>query len=134
MKLTWNPPEIPKSITTTYQWGSDVVDYAVDVHFGTTSLGGHRGIDRPWTEVAIARNNIPKIFADNYRRSQEFKTAFNDLTEFLKKDFDDVLDNYDWGINSRNEKQVREGVPTWRFITDSGDLRDSLVVTTDVEP
>lgn len=133
MKLTFTPPPIPKSISAVYEWGNSEVDYPEDVYFGETSLGGIRSIARPWTDVAIARNNLPHLLAANTRKVGDIQQAFMQLVSHLKSEFNDVLDNYEWGIESRNEKQYRSGL-TWQKITDSGKLRDSLVITIDVVP
>jgi len=124
MKLTWSPPT-SKNITATFGWGNAEVDWAIDVHEGLEYLGG-RGIARPWTEVSIARNNCPQIFAANYKG--DLRAAFLKFVDHMKGDFSDVIDHYDWGIPSNNTKQYREGVPTWKTISDSGALRDSLQV------
>jgi hypothetical protein len=125
MELKWNPPT-SKNITATFGWGNEQVDYAVDVALGVTYLGGNRGPARDWTEVAIARNNLPQVFAANYNGN--IREAFLDVVDHMKGDFSDVIDHYDWGIPSNNTKQYREGVPTWKTISDSGALRDSLQV------
>jgi hypothetical protein len=126
MDLTWNPPKI-KSQTAEYHW---TANYAVDVYFGTEDRDGIQGIDRPWVDVALSQNDFLEFFMAFYNeRNPNVRAAFALAIDALKQAFDDVIDNHDWGIEGRNEKSVRVGVPTWKYITDSGELRDSLEVT-----
>jgi hypothetical protein len=125
MKLTWNPPAIPRQIVARYTY---TADYASEVHEGAYYLNGVRGVARPWTEVAIARNDLPLLLKSAFL-SGSVRAAFLFVVTQMAAEFSDVLDNYDWGISSENKKQYRPGMPTWQTITDSGQLRDSLEVS-----
>jgi hypothetical protein len=96
-ELRLNEIDFP-SMLATYAWGNSSIDYAADVHNGKSGFGGFAGIARPFTEVAMA--------------------------EELGDRFKDVIDNHDWGINSKRVKRFRDS-PTWKTITDLGSLRNS---------
>lgn len=135
MKLTWKSELIPHSVTATYSYG---VDYADTVHNGEVSVGGDFSVARPWTDVAIARNNLPRLVQQEVKKqdsnSLDLAQAFTKVAEHIEDEFRDVIDNYDWGIEGANEKQYRPGVPTWKKITDSGELRDSQEMNVEVSP
>lgn len=122
VQLTWNPPKIDKQIAK-FNWQAD---YAAEVHEGAFYLNGVRGIGRPWTDVTISETDIPRLFADNFKGDigETFEATAHDLAD----KFSDVIDNYDWGVEGSNEKTFRTGVPTWKYISDSGELRDSLLL------
>lgn len=122
-QLEWNEPEI-NSVEATFSWGNAEVDYAADVYFGEATLGG-QGIGRPFTEPSLEQIDLAQEIADRYLQSNNLTTAFTQTAERLNQDFKDVIDFYDWKIDSNNEKRVRKGVPTWSTITDSGALRNS---------
>ncbi len=122
MQLQWNPPEI-SSISCQFNW---TADYATNVHEGDPVTGGGIGIARPWTDVAIGRNDLPAIFTDLY--NGDIRETFRDVCEHMENEFNDVLDNYDWGVIGRGLKQYKNA-PTWQTITDSGNLKESLEVT-----
>jgi hypothetical protein len=133
-KLTWNADLIPRRVSAVYSYG---VEYAQDVHNGEVSTGGDFSIARPWTDIAIARNNLPQLVLNEVKKqgqdNLDLVQAFTKVAEHIGGEFTDVIDNYDWGIEGRQEKQYRPGVPTWQKITDSGDLRDSQEMEVDVD-
>lgn len=124
MEFRWNAPKI-STTKATFTWGNSEVDYSVTVHEGETYLGG-RSPNRPWTEVGIAEFSFEQTFKSNYQG--DLSVAFEQTMRQLSAKFDDVIDNHDWGIESNNKKQYRNA-PTWRTITDSGNLRDSQTLT-----
>ena len=117
-ELRLNDIDFP-SMAANYAWN---VDYAADVHEG--EAGFSRGINRPFTEVAVAEYPIEQRFAELTEAGFTLEQAFTQLAKDLGDQFKDVIDNYDWGINSNRIKRFKDS-PTWRTITDSGDLRDS---------
>jgi hypothetical protein len=117
MQLTWNPPKL-STTKAKFVWSAD---YSAEVHEGEVYLGG-RSIGRPWTDISIGRFQLEESFKSHF--DGDLSKAFEKTMENLSKDFDDVIDNYDWGIPSNNQKQYRNA-PTWQTITDSGQLRDS---------
>ena len=125
MQLNWNPPTY-QSIVATWTWGNEDVDYAVDVHEGATYVGGGRSIARPFTKSALDRNApLIRLYANFYRESGDVAIAFEKFVEHLNDEFQDVIENHQWGIASDNEKQFRPGMPTWNTISDSGALARS---------
>lgn len=125
MKLVWNPPPIPRQIVARYTYHAD---YAAEVHEGAYYLNGSRGMARPWTDVAIAENDLPLLLLRAYSGG-DIRAAFLVMVFQLADAFTEILDSYDWGVTGSTEKQYRPGMPTWQTITDSGELRDSLEVT-----
>ena len=123
-KLIWNVPQIPQKIVAAFEWQAY---YAGETHEGAYLHNGKRGYARPWTEVAIARNDLPLIFKAAYQG--DIYAAFFVVIEHMIEEFSDVINNYDFGFPSNNDKTYRPGVPTWGEITDSGDLHDSLEMT-----
>jgi hypothetical protein len=122
MKLTWIPPAIPQEIIAQYSYSAD---HAVTVHEGEVTAGGQIVWARPWTDVAIGRNDLPQLVAGNVRQGMSIPDAFINTAEYMATEFQDVIDNHDWGFEGRGEKIYQAGSPTWRTITDSGDLRNS---------
>ncbi len=134
MKLTWNSAIIPHRASAVYSYEAD---YADSVHNGEVSLGGEFSIARPWTDIAIARNDIPQFIKSEVQKQVsdqlDLPEAFTKAAEHLGDEFKDVIDNYDWGIEGSREKQNRPGVPTWKKITDSGELRDSQKMEVEIQ-
>jgi hypothetical protein len=123
MELDWHPPQCDR-VDITFAWGNAAVDYAPDVYFGEAALGG-RGIARPWAEVGLSQFDLATLTTAHVKPNLRVDNAFVDAATDLGDAFKGIIDNYDWGIDGRNEKRYRTGVPVWKFITDSGALRDS---------
>lgn len=126
MRLEWNPPKI-QSVDAVFSWGdgSDADEYITEVYTGETSAGGIVGIDRPWCEVTFKRVHVPALVSEGFQRNPRSLTAaFEFAAEKVGEDFQNVINYYNWGIQSNNYKQFRPG-KTWQTITDSGNLVDS---------
>jgi hypothetical protein len=121
-ELRLNEIDFP-SMLATYAWGNSSIDYAADVHNGESGFGGFAGIARPFTEVAIAEYPVEQRFAELMVNST-IEAAFTAMAEELGDRFKGVIDNHDWGINSKRVKRFKDS-PTWKTITDSGSLRNS---------
>lgn len=114
MQFKFNPPKVD-SVVAKFAW---TVPYAVDVW-----------VDRPWTDVALAQNDITKMIADG--SNGDVHRGFAVMVSQMADEFTAVIDDHDWGIEGNNRKQYRD-LPTWNTITDSGALANSLQVTINV--
>lgn len=115
MQFKFTPPQI-NSMTAKFAW---TAHYAVDVW-----------VDRPWTDVALAQNDITQMIAEGSTNGG-VEQGFTSMVDRMTDEFTGVIDDHSWGIDSQNRKQYRD-LPTWDTITDSGALADSLEVTTSV--
>lgn len=127
MKTNWKQPNIPRQITAKFEWKKE---YASVVHEGLHLSDGSRGIARPWTEVTLSQVEPSLLMKAAYQG--DLVAAFLLMVERLHLEFDEVIDHHDWGVTGETTKRYR-GTPTWEKITDSGELRDSLEVTVDVQ-
>lgn len=124
----WNPPKITPSAAT-FSWGNSEVDYASSVYFGESYVGGDRGFARPWVDVTLPEYDWEEVFWQNYDGNPwNLGEAFQGCAEDMGEAFKRTIDYYDWGVEGQNQKRVRAG-NTWRYITDSGALRDSQEIT-----
>jgi hypothetical protein len=110
------------SMVADYGWGNGLVDYAADVHNGSPFAS--RSIARPFTEVAVANYPIAQRFGELVNSGVSIGDAFEQVAFELGNEFRDVMDNHDWGHESKNFKRFRSS-PTWKTISDSGTLRNS---------
>lgn len=111
MRLEWNPPNI-SSFERDVEWNTP---YASIVYS-----------DRPWVDVAINQISPELLFAGVF--NGDYPQAFEQFTDKVTEQFSEVIDDYDWGKEGETMKRYRTGVPTYKFITDSGELRDSMQV------
>jgi hypothetical protein len=97
------------------------VDYAAEVH-------EHPERPRPWVDVTLADFDICDRFRENYKGLNTIDVCFFNTMDELGDEFTLTIDEYEWNYTSTNRKRH---IPeyTWRTITDSGDLADSLTIT-----
>jgi hypothetical protein len=124
-RLDWHPPKI-ESVTATYSWS---VLYAARVYFGgSTDEGSIPG--RNWTDPAIARLDLPQLFADKFKANPNIRSAFISTAEELGDEFKSVIDDYEFNIPSSSRKRFKD-LPTMNTISDSEDLKNSQSMEVD---
>lgn len=112
MSLTWAPPRL-NNMEANFVWSAN---HAAEVW-----------LERPWTDIAVQRNDIAQLVVDATDGVDVKSGFFEAMAVTMANEFTDVIDNYDWGIASKNRKVYRDA-PTWGTITDSGELAESLTV------
>jgi hypothetical protein len=117
MKLDWNPPTITVK-DAIISWSAD---HAEDVHEGAVYMNGARGIARPFAIVAIALFDFEQAMLRGFLGSNSLSVAFMQTVEAYGEKILEVIESYDWGIESDTSKTYRSG-STWVTIADSGDL------------
>ena len=127
-RLNWNPPKLPRNKTAVYTWAprnESGGGYAAAVHNGARLRNGGEIPARPWTDYALEQTDLPEVYADNFKRTEDHGQAFRATAEDYNTENRKAIEARVWSWPNVTRRRNKTTVSTPRDIVDLGNLRNS---------